>query len=134
MTNERFSGTTLWNTAWDFVSRSDSTWKDSVDRVNAIDPWSLTSQLIFPVAIMLFVANLVFVLLGLISCQKRGLWDLTFHALLAPIYWIFISIAACKGFYQLFTNPWYWEKTVHGLDHSAKPPAPPPPLKQVETA
>jgi len=35
-----------------------------------------------------------------------------------PFYWVLISIAAIKGFYQLFTKPWYWEKTVHGLSHA----------------
>jgi cellulose synthase/poly-beta-1,6-N-acetylglucosamine synthase-like glycosyltransferase len=132
VTDERFAGSTLWNTLSDLVIRKDATWKDSVERISAIDTWSLTSQLIFPVAVMLFVANGVFVLLGLVSCQKRSLWDLFPYALLVPIYWIFISIAACKGFYQLFTNPWYWEKTVHGLDTSAHPP--PPPLQTAESA
>ena len=27
-----------------------------------------------------------------------------------------MSWAAWKGFIQLFTNPFYWEKTEHGLD------------------
>jgi hypothetical protein len=27
-----------------------------------------------------------------------------------------MSWAAWKGFIQLFTNPFYWEKTTHGLD------------------
>ena len=127
VTDERYAGSTLWNTVTDFLSRKDATWKETVERVHAIDDWSLASQLIYPVAVMLFVANGVFVLLGLISCHKRGLWDLSLHALLAPVYWILISIAACKGFFQLFTNPWYWEKTVHGLDTTARPPPPPPP-------
>jgi hypothetical protein len=37
-------------------------------------------------------------------------------ALLSPIYWVLISIAAWKGLIQLFTNPFHWEKTRHGLD------------------
>ncbi len=27
-----------------------------------------------------------------------------------------MSVAAWKGFGQLVTNPFYWEKTEHGLD------------------
>jgi len=27
-----------------------------------------------------------------------------------------MSVAAWKGFAQLITNPFYWEKTEHGLD------------------
>ncbi len=135
--DERYAGSTLWNTFTDLVSRKDATWKEASERIANIDAWSLTSQLIYPVAIMLFIANGVFVLLGLLSCQKRGLWDLLPFALIVPIYWVFISMAAWKGFYQLFTNPWYWEKTVHGLDTSAKPPPPPvqpPPPPPLETA
>ena len=40
-----------------------------------------------------------------------------------------MSLAAWKGFMQLFTEPFYWEKTVHGLDAghaSRRPPAPRP--------
>jgi hypothetical protein len=36
-----------------------------------------------------------------------------------PIYWILISIGAWKGFLQLLYKPFYWEKTVHGLDSKA---------------
>ena len=36
-----------------------------------------------------------------------------------PLYWLLISLAAWKGFWQIFTKPFYWEKTVHGLtDHT----------------
>jgi glycosyltransferase XagB len=30
-----------------------------------------------------------------------------------------VSIAAWKGFTQLFYRPFYWEKTVHGLDEGS---------------
>jgi hypothetical protein len=33
-----------------------------------------------------------------------------------PFYWIMISCGAWRGFFQLFSNPFYWEKTIHGLD------------------
>ena len=36
--------------------------------------------------------------------------------MLSPLYWGLMSYAAWKGFIQLFTNPFYWEKTEHGLD------------------
>ncbi len=121
---ERYSNVTFWNTAHGYVVTRQLSWPDVNDRLAAIDTWSLVSQLFFPVAITLFVANFIFVALGLISCQKRGLWDLFPYALLVPFYWILISIAAIKGFWQLFWNPFYWEKTTHGL--SASPPAEPP--------
>jgi len=38
-------------------------------------------------------------------------------ALLSPLYWVLISLAAWKAVWQLIVKPHYWEKTVHGLDH-----------------
>ena len=47
---------------------------------------------------------------------QRGEFSITGVALLSPLYWGLMSLAAWKGFIQLFTNPFYWEKTEHGLD------------------
>ncbi|MDD3306670.1 MAG: glycosyltransferase [Acetobacterium sp.] len=38
------------------------------------------------------------------------------YALFTPVYWILMSIAAYKALFQLVKNPFYWEKTHHGLD------------------
>ncbi|AKN31735.1 glycosyl transferase [Clostridium carboxidivorans P7] len=37
------------------------------------------------------------------------------YALLSPIYWILMSVAAYKALIQLIIKPFYWEKTNHGL-------------------
>jgi hypothetical protein len=111
---ERYSNVTVWNTTGAYV-RGQISRSEAADRFNAIDKWSRISQIFYPIAIMLFVANFIFILLGLISCQKRGNGDLFPFALLVPFYWVLISIAAIKGFWQLFWNPFYWEKTTHGL-------------------
>jgi hypothetical protein len=37
-----------------------------------------------------------------------------------PVYWVLISIAVWKGLLQLITNPFYWEKTLHGVSKGAK--------------
>jgi cellulose synthase/poly-beta-1,6-N-acetylglucosamine synthase-like glycosyltransferase len=53
--------------------------------------------------------------------HKKG--DKTFsfsiikYALLTPIYWVLMSLAALKAAWQLVTKPFYWEKTTHGLTH-----------------
>ena len=65
---------------------------------------------------LLFVGNFCFVYLSLAGSLQRGEFSLTRTALLAPLYWGLMSWAAWKGFIQLFTNPFYWEKTTHGLD------------------
>jgi cellulose synthase/poly-beta-1,6-N-acetylglucosamine synthase-like glycosyltransferase len=36
-------------------------------------------------------------------------------AMLVPLYWIMMSIAAVKAGFQLVVTPSFWEKTVHGL-------------------
>lgn len=41
-------------------------------------------------------------------------FSLVKYTLLAPIYWVLLSIAAMKAAVQLVTKPFYWEKTVHG--------------------
>jgi hypothetical protein len=35
-------------------------------------------------------------------------------ALLMPVYWLLISVAAYRAVYQFARNPYLWEKTVHG--------------------
>lgn len=44
---------------------------------------------------------------------KEKLW---LAAILSPLYWIIMAIAAVKALVQLVTAPSYWEKTRHGLD------------------
>lgn len=121
VTDEGHAGATVWNTLSGYLGKTLSA-RDVQDRFAAIDTWSLISQLFYPVAAMLFVANFIFVLLGLVSCHKRRMWDLFPFALLMPFYWILISVAAINGFQQLFTNPFYWEKTRHGLSDSQHQP------------
>jgi glycosyltransferase XagB len=85
-------------------------------------------------AFQLFIGNFVFMYLNVAGCVQRGYFELAKWALLSPLYWGLMSLAAWKGFIQLFTNPFYWEKTEHGLDagHGAPPTAPPaaPPRPQ----
>jgi hypothetical protein len=36
-------------------------------------------------------------------------------ALLTPVYWVMMSVAAYKALVQVIFTPAYWEKTRHGL-------------------
>ena len=47
---------------------------------------------------------------------------LTIAAMLVPLYWIMMSIAAVKAGFQLVVTPSFWEKTVHGLAPKAESP------------
>jgi cellulose synthase/poly-beta-1,6-N-acetylglucosamine synthase-like glycosyltransferase len=40
-------------------------------------------------------------------------------AMLVPVYWIMMSIAATKAAWQLVVTPSFWEKTTHGLSQGA---------------
>lgn len=81
---------------------------------HALDP-------VFPPALMylslanLLLANTVAVYLGMLAAFKRQRYELTPWALLNPAYWILHSIAAYMALWQLFTKPFYWEKTTHGI-------------------
>ena len=48
--------------------------------------------------------------------MRRKFYFLLPWALLMPFYWVMISVGAWKGVLQLITKPFYWEKTIHGLD------------------
>ncbi len=84
--------------------------------------WSWLSIAFFAVGIALVIANGLFVAAHLLACLKRRTYHLLPAALLMPLYWVLISLGAWKGLWQLFTNPFYWEKTLHGLDQA--PPRP----------
>ena len=51
---------------------------------------------------------------GAIASRRRG-HRLTLTALLMPLYWLLISVAAYRALWQLFRDPFRWEKTPHGL-------------------
>jgi hypothetical protein len=55
----------------------------------------------------------------MIAIYLRKNYALLPSALLNPFYWILHSIAAYKALGQLFTRPFYWEKTQHGLSRMA---------------
>ncbi|MCS7001915.1 MAG: glycosyltransferase, partial [Dehalococcoidia bacterium] len=94
--------------------------------------WALTAlwivtrwdfiQAIFPTVVFymgafaLYFGNFAFAYINVAGCIRRQYYSLVPYAVISPIYWALMSVAAWKGFLQLFTNPFYWEKTIHGLD------------------
>lgn len=67
----------------------------------------------------LFVGNFIFAYTSAIACVRRGVGYLAKYAIIMPFYWMLMSIAAWKGFLQLFSNPHHWEKTKHFADPNA---------------
>jgi hypothetical protein len=83
------------------------------------DPLAATlSQLACAAAVVMLAGNLLFIAVTLIYGRRPGQRGLVGAALISPLYWLLISLAAVKGIVQLLTKPHYWEKTVHGLDHT----------------
>lgn len=87
--------------------------------------WFLTHSLVisslFPAPVFylgslaLYVGNMTFLYLSIAGTLSRGYYRLVKYALLSPLYWVLMSIAAWKGVLQLLYRPHYWEKTRHGL-------------------
>ncbi len=66
-------------------------------------------------AFCLFAGNFLFVYLNLLGCFRRGYDRLLLPNLLAPAYWVLMSVAGWRAFIQFFRNPFLWEKTQHAL-------------------
>ena len=71
-------------------------------------------------AFSLFFGNFTFTYMNVAGAMQRKYFDMVKTALLSPLYWGLMSIGGWKGFIQIFTNPHYWEKTVHGLDSATE--------------
>lgn len=69
----------------------------------------------FPALICLILGNATILYCNFVAVRESGNPGLWWACLTVPLYWVLMSIAAIKGTYQLFANPSYWEKTVHGL-------------------
>jgi cellulose synthase/poly-beta-1,6-N-acetylglucosamine synthase-like glycosyltransferase len=63
----------------------------------------------------LLAGNGAFIFLLMLAPIRRGWLGLIPYSLTVMAYWVLISIAAYRGLWQLLRNPFYWEKTQHGL-------------------
>jgi cellulose synthase/poly-beta-1,6-N-acetylglucosamine synthase-like glycosyltransferase len=68
----------------------------------------------------LIVGNISYLLIYVIACVKLKKYRLTPLAMLMPAYWALLSIASWRGLVQLITNPFYWDKTSHGVSKAYK--------------
>lgn len=69
----------------------------------------------------LLIGNFIGIYLNMLAVFKRGYYELLPYAFLNPIYWMLHSIASYKALHELFTKPFYWQKTQHGIT-KYKPP------------
>ncbi len=61
------------------------------------------------------LGNFVVIYMMVVSARISRRPELLITALVAPVYWIMMSIAAVKAAVQLVIAPSFWEKTTHGL-------------------
>jgi len=78
------------------------------------DPY-FPSFVLYVTLFNLLIANGMLIYLFMLSGFKRRYFGLIPWALTVPLYWMLQSWAGYKGLWQLVHNPFYWEKTHHGL-------------------
>ena len=76
----------------------------------------LPAAVYYPALFSLVFGNFLALYIGLVAILLTRRPYLLGAALLAPLYWLMMSIAAIRGIIQLAIAPSFWEKSVHGLD------------------
>ena len=79
--------------------------------IESLYPW----YIFYPAVFCLIFANFTYLYSFMIASAKKDKWELIQYIFLMPFYWLLTSISAGIAFHQLITNPYYWEKTKHGL-------------------
>ncbi len=72
--------------------------------------------------VCLVFGNAVVAYLNVLAVRRIDRPDLLGAALLSPVYWAMMSVAAAKAVLQLVLDPSYWEKTTHGLHLARRTP------------
>ncbi len=65
--------------------------------------------------VSLLIGNTLLVFLSVVAPLRRGWYRLVPYALTAPLYWLLLSLAAWRAAIELFTHPFHWHKTRHGV-------------------
>lgn len=83
--------------------------------------WLIPSYLMPLCVFNLTIGNLSYLTIYVVSCIKLEKRRYIPYALTMPLYWALMSFAAWRGFLQLFTKPFHWDKTQHGVSKVAQP-------------
>lgn len=71
---------------------------------------------IFYMAIFsMFIGNFLYMYYYMLGAAKRNQWDLIPYAMITPVYWLYMSVAATFALWEFVFKPHYWHKTQHGL-------------------
>ncbi|MHB8075000.1 glycosyltransferase family 2 protein [Desulfosporosinus fructosivorans] len=96
---------------------------------NHLIPMMFPGPIYYIAAVELVIGNFMFVFSNVAGVYKvigelhaKGDYSLSFRliksALITPLYWMLMSVAAYKAAWQLIFKPFYWEKTDHGFTDS----------------
>jgi cellulose synthase/poly-beta-1,6-N-acetylglucosamine synthase-like glycosyltransferase len=77
------------------------------------------AALYYPAVASWVFGNLIVLYMTILTCRITRRYQLILAALLIPVYWVMMSVAAVKALWQLIAAPALWEKTVHGLVHNS---------------
>ena len=66
-------------------------------------------------AFCLVIGNFLYMYYYMLGAAKRNQWDLIPFALLTPVYWLGMSVAAFYAVWEFIARPHYWHKTRHGF-------------------
>jgi len=75
--------------------------------------------LLFLCLFNLLAGNGAFTYLIMLAPIRRGWLELIPFSFTLFAYWVLISIAAYRGLWQLIRDPYFWEKTQHGVSRHA---------------
>jgi cellulose synthase/poly-beta-1,6-N-acetylglucosamine synthase-like glycosyltransferase len=75
--------------------------------------------LLFLCLFNLLAGNGAFTYLIMLAPIRRGWLELIPFSFTLFAYWLLISIAAYRGLWQLIRDPYFWEKTEHGVSRHA---------------
>jgi cellulose synthase/poly-beta-1,6-N-acetylglucosamine synthase-like glycosyltransferase len=70
----------------------------------------------FPGLVSMLFGNFLAFYTGLLTVRAANRPDLLKAVLSYPFYWAMMSLGAVRAFIQLVAAPFFWEKTLHGLD------------------
>jgi glycosyltransferase XagB len=89
----------------------------SAANIDVIFPQSLLLLCLFN----LLAGNGVFTYLIMLAPIRRGWLGLIPYSFTLFGYWVLISVAAYRALWQLVRQPFFWEKTQHGLSRQSVP-------------
>ncbi len=64
----------------------------------------------------LLLSEGVMISISALAMHKKRSYALLPYILTMPLYWPLGTLAAYKALYEIFTDPFYWDKTTHGLE------------------